>query len=112
VFAVHPGYLTGRIDLLFRWEDKLYLADWKTNKLAPGQDPTEVMAEAGYDLQAQWYWEALNRLGRIQKEPLAPGGVLYVFLRGGGDEPRGVFLSPEVLGRPTLKPFVGEAFDA
>ena len=68
------------------------------------------MAEAGYDLQAQWYWEALNRLCRLQKEPLEPGGVLYVFLRGAGDRPLGVFLSPANLDRiATLSPFFMEA---
>jgi exodeoxyribonuclease V beta subunit len=109
-FAVHPGYLTGRIDLLFRWRGRLYLADWKTNRLAPGQEPSELMAEAGYDLQAQWYWEALQRLCRLQHEPLEPGGVLYVFLRGGDDRPRGVFLSPaELSAVGTLSPFLGEA---
>jgi len=108
-FTVHPGYLTGRIDVLFRWKDKLYLADWKTNRLGD-QTPEAVMAESGYDLQAQWYWQALNRLCRVQNEPLAPGGVLYVFLRGAGDKPEGVFLPPETLSsRKTLTPFLEEA---
>jgi exodeoxyribonuclease V beta subunit len=107
--TVHPGFLTGRIDLIFRWEGRLYLADWKTNRLAPGQDPADLMAEAGYDLQAQWYWEALGRLCRVQGEPLVPGGVVYVFLRGPDDRPRGVFLSPGDLDRrTTLKPFLEE----
>jgi exodeoxyribonuclease V beta subunit len=105
-FTVHPGYLTGRIDLIFAWHGKLYLADWKTNRLS-GQTPEEVMAEAGYDLQAQWYWEALTRLCRVQKEPLVPGGILYVFLRGAGDKPAGVFLSPEHLAaQSALAPFL------
>jgi len=68
------------------------------------------MGEAGYDLQAQWYWEALNRLARLQNEPLEPGGVLYVFLRGAGDQPAGVFLDPGTLNRSTtLSPFLLEA---
>ena len=105
-FAVHPGFLTGRIDLLFVWNRRLYLADWKTNRLS-GQTPEDVMAEAGYDLQAQWYWEALTRLCRVQNEPLEPGGVLYVFLRGAGDAPAGVFLPPERLAaQTTLEPFL------
>ena len=109
-FTVHPGYLTGRIDLLFRWQGKLYLADWKTNRLTPGQNLSEVMAEAGYDLQAQWYWEALKRLCALQGETLVPGGVLYVFLRGEGDRPRGVFLDPDHLNAiTTLSPFLQEA---
>jgi exodeoxyribonuclease V beta subunit len=106
-FVVHPGFLTGRIDLLFRWDGGLYLADWKTNRLAPGQDPKDLMADSGYDLQAQWYWEALGRLCRTQGETLVPRGVLYIFLRGTDDKPRGVFLSPEELqGRRTLRPFL------
>ena len=101
--TVHPGYLTGRIDLLFLWHGKLFLADWKTNRLSPEQELDEVMREAGYDLQAQWYWEALTRLCLLQNEPCEPGGVLYVFLRGAGDKPRGVFLSPEDLSISTLR---------
>lgn len=77
------------------------MADWKTNRLS-GQTPEEVMAEAGYDLQAQWYWEALTRLCRVQGETLVPGGILYVFLRGAGDKPAGVFLSPEHLNAQHL----------
>ena len=108
-FTVHRGFLTGRIDLLFRWQGRLYLADWKTNRLVPGQDLEEVMAEAGYNLQAQWYWEALKRLCKIQGEPLEPGGVLYVFLRGAGEGPEGVFRSPEELNQvTTLNPFLKE----
>lgn len=104
--TVHPGYLTGRIDLIFAHHGKLYLADWKTNRLS-GQTPKEVMTEAGYDLQAQWYWEALTRLCRVQKESLLPGGILYVFLRGVGDKPAGVFLSPEHLNaQRSLKTFL------
>jgi len=99
--VIHPGFLTGRIDLLFRWDGKLYLADWKTNRLGPAPDLKAVMADAGYDLQAQWYWEALRRLCRLQGEGLEPGGVLYVFLRGTGDRPLGVFLDPEHLDAQT-----------
>ena len=112
-FSVHPGYLTGRIDLLFRWQGRLYLADWKTNRLAEGQEPATLMAEAGYDLQAQWYWEALGRLCRLQAEPLVPGGVLYVFLRGADDQPRGVFHGPDELNAiATLSPFLKEGTGA
>ncbi len=107
-FTVHQGYLTGRIDLVFRVEDRLYLADWKTNRLAPGQTPRDLMAEAGYDLQAQWYWEALRRLAVLQGETLEPAGVLYVFLRGAGDRAQGVFLGPGDLAKDTLTPFLGE----
>jgi len=68
------------------------------------------MAEAGYDLQAQWYWEALGRLCRLQNEPLVPGGVLYVFLRGTDDKPRGVFHGPAELNAiKALSPFLQEA---
>ena len=112
-FTVHGGFLTGRIDLLFRWEGRLYLADWKTNRLTPGQEPSELMTGAGYDLQAQWYWEALRRLCRVQRESLIPGGVLFVFLRGDGTLPQGVFLAPEDLNRiTTLTSFFGEAAHA
>jgi exodeoxyribonuclease V beta subunit len=105
-FTVHPGFLTGRIDLVFAHHGRLYLADWKTNRLS-GQTPEELMTEAGYDLQAQWYWEALTRLCRVQNEPLEPGGILYVFLRGAGDQPAGVFLSPEhMAAQRTLSPFL------
>ncbi len=112
-FTVHRGFLTGRIDLLFRWEGRLYLADWKTNRLDAGQNLNEVMSEAGYDLQAQWYWEALRRLAALQGDQQALGGVLFVFLRGNGTQPGGVFFNPEELGRVgTLRPLLAEAFRA
>ena len=105
-----PALKTGRIDLIFRWEGKLYLADWKTNRLPPGEPPGGLMAEAGYDLQAQWYWEALTRLCRPDQGDLEPGGVLYIFLRGSGDTPLGHFMGPGDLDRNlALQPYFEEA---
>ena len=59
------------------------------------------MADAGYHLQYQLYWEALSRwLERMPRNSKAVkpklGGVLYLFLRGlsGADDGSGVYFVP------------------
>lgn len=91
-FRQVQGMLKGFIDLVFRWQGKYYLLDYKSNWLGPdGQAYTpEAMAEAmcqhRYDLQYQLYSLALHRyLGQrltdydYQRDF---GGVIYLFLRG------------------------------
>ena len=89
------GMLKGFIDLVFCWQGKYYLLDYKSNWL--GEDSQaytqEAMAQAmqshRYDLQYQLYSLALHRYLR---QRLANydyqqhfGGVIYLFLRGMAD---------------------------
>jgi exodeoxyribonuclease V beta subunit len=86
------GMLKGFIDLVFRWEGRYYLLDYKSNWL--GEDSSaytqQAMAAAmqshRYDLQYQLYTLALHRYlrHRIPDYDYQThfGGVIYLFLRG------------------------------
>ncbi|MTD12659.1 AAA family ATPase [Nakamurella sp. YIM 132087] len=96
------GYLTGSIDAVLRTPGQRYLvADYKTNWLGDGLDPTDrrltawhyrpeamaaEMMHSHYPLQALLYQVALHRFLRWRQPGYDPdrhlGGVLYLFLRG------------------------------
>ena len=96
------GFLTGSIDLVFQWQQRWWVADWKSNWLgrrdSQGQvvacgpadynQPAmaELMAANHYPLQAHLYLVALHRYLRWRLPGYAPerhlGGYAYVFLRG------------------------------
>lgn len=86
------GYMKGYIDLVFEWQGRYYLADYKSNWLGPSAEYyraaqlAEVMQREGYTLQALIYVVALHRLLR-QRLPdydyaAHCGGALYLFVRG------------------------------
>jgi exodeoxyribonuclease V beta subunit len=86
------GFMNGFIDLLFRFEDRYYLIDWKSNWL--GSQPADYgpegmhrsMLEHNYFLQYHLYTLAAD----LFLEKRLPGydyqthfgGVYYIFLRG------------------------------
>ncbi|CNI13352.1 exonuclease V subunit beta [Yersinia aldovae] len=86
------GMLKGFIDLVFCWQGKYYLLDYKSNWL--GEDSSaytydamaQAMAEHRYDLQYQLYTLALHRYLRHRLADYDYerdfGGVIYLFLRG------------------------------
>ncbi|BFM51113.1 exodeoxyribonuclease V subunit beta [Marinomonas sp. THO17] len=86
------GMLKGFIDLLFEWQGRYYVLDYKSNYLgdefadyAP-EHLAEAMLDHRYDLQYQIYTLALHRLLQ-QRLPdyhyeRHIGGVVYGFLRG------------------------------
>ena len=84
--------LKGFIDLVFCWQGRWYLLDYKSNHLgdtpqAYGQEALEqAMLAHRYDLQYQLYTLALHRLLRQRLPDYDParhlGGVFYLFLRG------------------------------
>ena len=95
------GFLGGFIDLVFRWDGRWYLLDYKTNRLGErardyeGERLTEAMAEHDYLLQYHLYAAALDRFLR-QRVPdytydAAFGGVVYLFVRGFDGNGRGVY---------------------
>lgn len=86
------GMLKGFIDLLFEWQGRYYVLDYKSNYLGDDfadYEPDKLvhaMAEHRYDLQYQLYTLALHRLLQ-QRLPNYDyekhiGGVVYLFLRG------------------------------
>lgn len=95
------GLITGVIDLVFMYDDKYYIVDWKTNWLgeetgAYHQDALrQAMKDNNYFLQAALYEEALKRyLQLVEVRPFQEcfGGVFYLFLRGlQPEESSGIF---------------------
>ena len=97
------GMLKGFIDLVFRWQGKYYLLDYKSNWLGADssaytpQAMQQAMIDHRYDMQYQLYSLALHRYlqQRINGYQYQQhfGGVFYLFLRGmGGEAPEnGVF---------------------
>jgi exodeoxyribonuclease V beta subunit len=97
------GFMRGFIDLLFRFKDRYYLIDWKSNWL--GDQPRDygiegmqrTMLEHNYYLQYHLYTLAADlflekRLPGYDYEAHF-GGVYYIFLRGVDpkDPARGIF---------------------
>lgn len=86
------GFLKGFIDLVFRWEGRYYLVDWKSNFLGASYSDyaadrlSQVMYESFYFLQYHFYTVALDQWLRCNLQSYAYnshfGGVYYIFLRG------------------------------
>ncbi|MBC2712772.1 MAG: UvrD-helicase domain-containing protein [Desulfosarcina sp.] len=100
-------FIRGFIDLVFSWQGRYYIADWKSNRLEEGFHQAAMareMASAGYELQYQLYTvAALRWLKRQLGDRFDPyhhfGGAFYFFIRGvgaGGQD--GIFhVTPEQL---------------
>ncbi len=92
--------LKGFIDLVFEFEGRYYVADWKSNHLGPDDAAYSheamrlAVAEKRYDLQFALYLLALHRLLKTRLRDYDYdrhiGGSLTIFLRGGMAESRGV----------------------
>jgi len=91
-FSHARGYMKGYMDMVFRYANRFYLVDWKSNFLgARGTDYntaalSRVMAESFYFLQYHIYTVALNKFLQLRisdyKYETHFGGVYYLFLRG------------------------------
>ncbi len=91
-FLPSGGFLKGYIDMVFQYDGRFFLLDWKSNDL--GRQPSDyhidnlqpVMSASYYILQYCLYTLALHRyLGmRLPTYNFAEhfGGVFYVFIRG------------------------------
>ena len=88
------GFLKGFIDLVFEHEGKFFIVDWKSNYLGNRLDDyhrerlQEVMEREYYHLQYHLYCLALDKYLRTKIDDYDYvtqfGGIIYVFLRGGG----------------------------
>jgi exodeoxyribonuclease V beta subunit len=86
------GYLTGKIDLVFRQDGRFHVVDWKSNVLGPRpEDYTakavfEAMLASQYLLQYHLYLLALDRHLLARMPGYDPGrhlgGAWYLFVRG------------------------------
>jgi exodeoxyribonuclease V beta subunit len=87
------GFIKGFIDLVFEWNGKIYVADWKSD-LLPGygeEHLTPHVAE-NYALQAELYTLAMVKLfdlGDRARFAERFGGTVYCFVRGMGLEGAG-----------------------
>jgi exodeoxyribonuclease V beta subunit len=91
-FAPLEGYLRGFIDLVFAFQGRYFVVDYKSNYLGPHAEayqpePLEqVMMHHHYHLQYHLYLVALHRYlkSRLPGYDYAQhvGGALYLFLRG------------------------------
>jgi exodeoxyribonuclease V beta subunit len=91
-FAPAKGFMKGFVDLVFQFDGRYYLADWKSNYLGDRVEDyhqsalRKAMEEEFYILQYHIYVVALDRYLALR----APGynyethfgGVYYIFLRG------------------------------
>ncbi|MFN1833923.1 exodeoxyribonuclease V subunit beta [Balneola sp. MJW-20] len=86
------GYLKGFVDLIFRWEGKYYIADYKSNYLGDTIDdyyPSALknsIRSSKYDIQYHIYTVALDKFlsTRVKEYNYEKhfGGVFYLYLRG------------------------------
>lgn len=90
LFSFGKDYIKGFVDLIFQFEGKYYIVDWKSNWLGSSLESYQSLAEAmdGHDywLQAKLYADGFYRhVKRFYKKPYDQvfGGALYFFLRGG-----------------------------
>ncbi|WP_245756518.1 exodeoxyribonuclease V subunit beta [Amphritea atlantica] len=102
-FETLQGMLKGFIDLVFEYQGRYYILDYKSNHLGnrpelySGQALGSAMIDHRYDLQYQLYTLALHRLLQSRKPDYRYeqhfGGVFYLFLRGmrAGTPDSGVF---------------------
>ena len=86
------GLMKGYIDLVFRHDDRYYIADYKSNYLGSNYDDylpehlSNSIRDHRYDLQYLIYTVALHRYLKTRQEGYDYdrhfGGVYYLFLRG------------------------------
>ncbi len=98
-FEPTEGFMMGFMDLVFLFDGRFYLLDWKSNHLGDdiddyrGERLNEAMRDHHYDLQYYLYSVALDRYLRTRMPDYDYdahfGGVFYLFLRG-MDPARGV----------------------
>jgi len=87
-FSPSKGFMKGYIDMIFRYNDKFYLVDWKSNHLGNNTKASidRIMSEDLYILQYHIYLLALHQYLRLHVLEYSYesdfGGVLYLFLRG------------------------------
>ena len=103
-FKPMQGYLKGYIDTVFRFGERYYIVDWKSNHLGDSTADYDsaaldrTMVADYYFLQYNLYATALDRLLKLKITGYDYarhfGGVFYIFLRGIGPDPKqgtGVF---------------------
>lgn len=91
-FAPVHGFMKGYIDMIFEFDDRYYLVDWKSNHLGYSYEDyaatslQAAMTESFYYLQYHLYALALDRWLKSRvpgyRYDRHFGGVFYIFIRG------------------------------
>ncbi len=97
--ALERGYVRGVVDLLFEHEGRLWVLDWKSDRLERYDAPAmRTHVESSYEVQVRLYTLACARMFGLRDRDAYDarfGGLLYVFARGLDDAGRGaLFLRP------------------
>jgi exodeoxyribonuclease V beta subunit len=91
LYPASEGMMKGFADLVFLYDGKYYLLDWKSNFLGPSdadytpEKMAAAMEQHDYFLQASIYAAALERYVKLfDSRPFDElfGGALYFFVRG------------------------------
>jgi exodeoxyribonuclease V beta subunit len=92
IFNPVGGFLKGYIDLVFQYQDRIFLVDWKSNYLGPTIDSyrhdvlVDAMSAHFYILQDHLYVLALCQYLRLRNSAFRYedgfGGAVYIFIRG------------------------------
>lgn len=99
----NQGYIRGFIDLIFKYQHKFFIADWKSNILEEGYSQSSMekcMTLANYHLQYKIYTIATLRwlkckMGKSFDPDINFGGIFYFYLRGmDGKSGRGIYHVP------------------
>ena len=94
--ALERGYVRGVVDLLFEHEGKLYVLDWKSDRLeAYDERAMREHVRAHYEVQVRLYTLACRRAFGLERGPAYDarfGGLLYVFVRGQAEDGSGTLL--------------------
>ncbi|HOJ64712.1 MAG TPA: UvrD-helicase domain-containing protein [Spirochaetota bacterium] len=83
-FYVDENFINGEIDLLFRYNNRYYIVDWKSNKLEENETP-ESNFKKHYEVQAKIYTYAMKKY--LEKNVFNFsyeknfGGIFYIYLR-------------------------------
>ena len=87
-FPDHPDALEGSIDLLFEWDGRIYVLDWKSNALDDDDYSPDAVGNSvasHYDLQVRIYTLVALEIWKIKDEATFEarfGGAVYIYLRG------------------------------
>jgi exodeoxyribonuclease V beta subunit len=91
-FSTVQGFMKGFMDMVFRYQDRFYLVDWKSNLLGDRLDDydqegvSRAMENGGYHFQYYIYTVALNQYLKYRIPDYNYeqhfGGVYYIFVRG------------------------------
>lgn len=102
------GFIRGFIDMIFTYNKKFYIADWKSNIIKEGYEQSFLennMTRAGYHLQYKIYTVAVLRWLRNQEsmgfEPEKQfGGIFYFYIRGMNPQNNNgiYYISPSKIG--------------